>query len=343
MRPTPTFPFNADELSGKNFHFIGIGGCGMSGLARLLSQLGACVSGTDSTPSPITQGLIDDGINVCYEQNGQSIDHTSSAVVASAAIAEEHPEILVAEELGIPVLSYAKMLGLVQQCRTAVCFAGTHGKSTTVSMLSAILLHANMDPSFIVGATCNQIGGSSRVGSAQLHTGRRKGEQGILVCESCEFNRSFHDHHPTTALIHNIEEDHLDVYGSLDAIIESFKQFAMRIPCENDGGYLLIAHDNAHRQLITPGLTCKVETFGFHPEADYQIIFDPAVKRVGILRDGMWTIQWTNPMPGSHNALTAAAAAMEAAIIRMRLVRSTFTPNWVACSRSSCSTLRIRA
>ena len=155
------------------------------------------------------------------------------------------------------------MLGLVQQNRTAVCIAGTHGKSTTVSMLSAILLHADLDPSFIVGATCKQMGGSSRVGTPHINTGKRKGERGILVCESCEFNRSFHDHHPTTALIHNIEEDHLDVYGSLDAIIESFKQFALRIPAENDGGYLLIGHDNAHRQLITPSLKCKVETFGF--------------------------------------------------------------------------------
>ena len=312
MTPTTTFPFNADELRGKKFHFVGIGGCGMSGLARLLNQLGADVAGTDFTRSQITESLSNDGITVDYDQDGHSIDPSCSAVVASAAIAEEHAEILVAEELGIPVLTYAKMLGLVQQSRTGVCFAGTHGKSTTVSMLSAILLHADMDPSFIVGAHCEQIGGSSRVGAPEILIGRRKGEKGILVCESCEFNRSFHDHAPTTALIHNIEEDHLDVYGSLDAIIESFRQFAQRIPNEQDGGYLLIGHDNAHRQLVTPGLTCKVETFGFHPEADYQIMFDPAVRRVGILRDGMWTIQWTNPMPGSHNALNAAAAAIHA-------------------------------
>ena len=87
----------------------------------------------------------------------------------------------------------------------------------------------------------------------------------------------------------------------------------MRIPSEEDGGYLLIAHDGAHRNIVTPGLDCKVETFGFHPEADYQIVFDPSVSRVGILRDGMWTIQWTNSMPGSHNALNAAAAAILAA------------------------------
>ncbi|MDP6693628.1 MAG: UDP-N-acetylmuramate--L-alanine ligase [Phycisphaerales bacterium] len=312
MTPIANLPITADELRGKKFHFVGIGGCGMSGLARLLSQLGARVCGTDITPSAITEGLINDGINIEYEQDGHSIDPNCSAVIVSAAIAVEHPEILAAESLGIPVLSYAKMLGLVQRSRTSVCIAGTHGKSTTVSILSAILLHTKLDPSFIVGATCQQIGGSSRVGSEKIIIGPRKGQRGILVCESCEFNRSFHDHKPTTALIHNIEEDHLDVYGSIDAIIESFRQFAMRIPHANEGGYLLIGHDNSHRQIVTPGLKCKVETFGFHPEADYQIIFDPAVRRVGILRDGMWTIQWTNPMPGSHNALNAAAAAIHA-------------------------------
>ena len=87
----------------------------------------------------------------------------------------------------------------------------------------------------------------------------------------------------------------------------------MKVPSKNDGGLLLIAHDGAHRNIVTPALQCTVETFGFHPEADYQVMFDPNVQRVGILRDGMWTIQWTNPMPGSHNALNAAAAAILAA------------------------------
>ena len=202
------------------------------------------------------------------------------------------------------------MLGFVQSRHTGVCLAGTHGKSTTVSMLCAILLHAGLDPSFIVGANCDQIGGSCRVGSSKVPDGTLEGQKGLLISESCEFNRSFQDHDPTLALINNIEEDHLDYYQSLDIIIEAFKGFAENIPTESEGGYLLIAHDGAHRQLITPGLNCKVETFGFHPEADYQVVFDPAVRRVGILRDGMWTIQWTNPMPGSHNALNAVAAAI---------------------------------
>jgi UDP-N-acetylmuramate--alanine ligase len=205
------------------------------------------------------------------------------------------------------------MLGLVQSQHTSVCIAGTHGKSTTVSILSSILLHTQYDPSFIVGANCEQIGGSCRVGATHIPSGILKGDKGILVSESCEFNRSFHDHDPSIALINNIEEDHLDYYSSLDDIIEAFKGFALKVPSKKDGGLLLIAHDGAHRNIVTPALQCTVETFGFHPEADYQVMFDPSVRRVGILRDGMWTIQWTNPMPGSHNALNAAAAAILAA------------------------------
>ncbi len=282
----------------------------MSGLARLLKSHGGNVQGTDSTESPVISALEDDGFHVWTVQDGTMITPEIDFIVHSAAIPQDHIEIRRGDELSIPIVTYAQMLGFVQSHHTGVCIAGTHGKSTTVSMLSAILLKTNFDPSFIVGANCNQIGGSSRVGANSIPIGLLKGEPGVLISESCEFNRSFHDHDPIFGLINNVEEDHLDYYTSLDAIIESFKGFAMRIPSAQDGGYLLIAHDGAHRNLVTPGLNCKVETFGFHPEADYQIIFDPTVRRVGILRDGMWTIQWTNPMPGSHNALNGAAAAI---------------------------------
>ena len=285
----------------------------MSGLAHLITQLGAIVQGTDSNESQVTTALIQSGIPVSYIQDGTELSPETDIIVHSAAIPTDHPEILLAEELAIPIVSYAQMLGLVQSHRTGVCVAGTHGKSTTVSIMSSLLLHSNFDPSFIVGANCEQIGGSSRVGSTTIESGKLKGKKGILISESCEFNRSFHEHDPTFALINNIEEDHLDYYSSLDEIIEAFRGFAMRIPSEKNGGFLLIAHDGAHRNIITPGLPCKIETFGFHPEADYQVMFDPSVRRVGILRDGMWTIQWTNPMPGSHNALNAAAAAILAA------------------------------
>ncbi len=302
--------FSITNLHGKIFHFVGIGGCGMSGLARLIARLGANVQGTDSNNSSVTDSLLQEGIPVSLIQDGSTIDSGIDVIVHSAAIPPDHPEINRGDSLEIPVISYAQMLGLVQTQHTGICIAGTHGKSTTVSLLSSILLHVEMDPSFIVGAYCNQIGGSSRVGSQIIPSGPLKGKQGILISESCEFNRSFHEHDPTIALINNIEEDHLDYYSSLDDIIESFKTFAMRVPSEASGGLLLIGHEGAHKNIVTPGLQCKVETFGFHPESDYQVVYDPCVQRVGILRDGMWTIQWTNPIPGSHNALNSAAAAI---------------------------------
>jgi len=311
----PQFPLSltTESLKQKQFHLIGIGGCGMNGLARLLANLGSDVQGTDAVESPVTEALRNDGIPVSPLQDGSMITQEIHIIVHSAAIPPDHQEIRKGDELGIPILTYAQMLGFVQSQHTGVCIAGTHGKSTTVSMLSAILLKAGLDPSFIVGANCSQIGGSSRVGSSTIPSGPFEGKTGVLISESCEFNRSFHDHAPTIGLINNIEEDHLDYYSSLDAIIESFRKFATRIPSSEDSGLLLIAHEGAHRSIVTPSLQCTVETFGFHPEADYQIVFDPCVRRVGILRDGMWTIQWTNTMPGSHNALNAAAAAILAA------------------------------
>jgi UDP-N-acetylmuramate--alanine ligase len=111
-------------------------------------------------------------------------------------------------------------------------------------------------------------------------------------------------------LINNIEEDHLDIYGSLDEIITAFAGFAQLIPTADQGGRLLIGHEGAHRMKITPGLKCTVETFGFHPESDYQVVYDAAVQRVGILQDGIWLGHWTIQMPGAHNALNSSGAGI---------------------------------
>ena len=151
---------------------------------------------------------------------------------------------------------------------------------------------------------------AQRLGAATIPSGPHAGEGGILIAEACEFNRSFHHHRPTLGLITNVEEDHLDIYGSLEAIIEAFRVFASVLPPAEDGGSLLIAHDGAHRGVITPGLQCLVKTWGFHPEADYQVIFDQHACRVGILRDGMWVVHWTTHVPGAHMALNAAAAVI---------------------------------
>ncbi|NNF43471.1 MAG: UDP-N-acetylmuramate--L-alanine ligase [Phycisphaerales bacterium] len=303
--PTPS-PF-AD----RHVTCIGIGGCGLSGLALMLQSLGARCRGSDATPSVVTDGLQASGIEVSFDQAAGQIPDACDLVIASAAVPDDHPEVRAARARGLEVITYAEALGRTQAAHTGISIAGTHGKSTTAAMLCHVMLECGLDPSFIVGAQCNQIGGGSRTGAGAVPgDGPYRGRPGYLVAEACEFNRSFHHHRPVIAAILNVEEDHLDVYGSLEHVVEAFHAFADLVPAAAEGGRLLIAHEGAHRRVITRGLQCGVATFGFSPAADYQVVTDGAVRRVGLLQDGLWLAQWTNAMPGEHNALNAAAAVI---------------------------------
>ncbi len=331
----------------RSIYFIGIGGCGMSGLARMLAQRGAKCSGSDSTPSELTDALASDGIGVSFNQAEGVIPEDIDLVIASAAIKHDHPEMLAALSRGIEVWTYAEALGKAQLDRTGICIAGTHGKSTTTAMLAHVLIETGLDPSFIVGATCPQIGGGSRTGSETIpcaskapppgsaasaaETNPYQNAPGLLICEACEFNRSFHHHRPKLAAILNIEEDHLDIYSDLAGVVQAFKEFAELIPgayqvpeaAPDDSarnarvsapatlhGYLLIAHDGAHRRDVTASVKCKVETFGFNPAADWQVSFDPSRSDVTLLHERTPVASWTINMPGEHNALNSAAAAI---------------------------------
>ncbi|MBC23954.1 MAG: UDP-N-acetylmuramate--L-alanine ligase [Phycisphaerae bacterium] len=291
---------------------IGIGGCGMSGLATLLQQGGRLCSGSDGQAGPVTRRLTENGIHVhhasdCSVELPEQVDR----VIHSAAIPEDHPELIQARDRGLQVISYAEALGLTQAAHTGVSIAGTHGKSTTTAMLAHVLIECGLDPSFIVGAHCEQIGGGSRCGAMRIPGDGPYGDQpGILLAEACEFNRSFHHHRPVLGLINNIEEDHLDLYGSLDEIVKVFAQFARNLPPEESGGRLLIAHEGAHRREVTAGIDAPSMTFGYNPSADYQVFQDVAASRAGILQDGVWLCQWSLSMPGEHNTLNAAAAAI---------------------------------
>jgi UDP-N-acetylmuramate--alanine ligase len=295
---------------GRQLHFVGIGGCGMSGLAMMLKSRGAFVTGSDQSDGEMITRLNECGISVRLGPAIQSLPPGTDLVIASAAIKPDHPEILAAQASGIEWITYAEALGDAQRGMTAVSIAGTHGKSTTTAMTSWVGIRCGLDPSVIVGATCDQLGGGTRTGSRLIPSGLLQDRPGVLVCEACEFNRSFHQHRPTIGLINNIEEDHLDYYSSLDEIIESFHDFARLLPSARDGGKLLIAVDGAHRRQVTAGLECEVATFGFSPEADFQVHYDAAVNRVGVQWHGYWITAWNNRMPGSHNALNAAAAGI---------------------------------
>lgn len=283
---------NALELANRRLHFVGIGGCGMSGLARIVKSRGATCTGSDMTDTEVTQHLIADGIPVTLTQTADSVPADCDMLVISAAIKADHPEVTEARRRDIPIIKYAQLLGRLMIGHTGIAIAGTHGKSTTTSMLCHLLISANLDPSFIVGATCSQIGGGARVGNTD-----------VLIAEACEFDRSFHNFHQTHAAILNVEEDHLDIYKNLDEIIEAFHIFARKIPSH---GSLLINHDVRTR--IAAGLDCAVQTIGFAPLADWQVLVNGS--SVVLKESGTPVAQWQNPMPGEHMAYNAAVAAV---------------------------------
>ncbi len=287
---------NRIALAGKCLHFVGIGGCGMSGLARITQQFGAACTGSDMADSDVVQALRGDGVDVALQQDGVAVPDATDILVISAAIAPDHPEVTEARQRGVTVMKYAELLGQLMIGRTGVAVAGTHGKSTTTSILSHVLIQCGLDPSFIVGATCEQIGGGSRTGQSDL-----------LIAEACEYDRSFHNFHPTHAVILNVEEDHLDLYAGIDEIVESFAVFARKLP---PGGTLLINHEMPHRLAITASLKCEVQSVGFAPQADWHIEMDDAETR--LLRDGDVVAHWSSPLPGEHMAYNAAVAAITA-------------------------------
>ena len=294
------------DLTARTIHFIGIAGCGMSGLARIARQAGATCTGSDVEAGAAVDMLRADGIAVELEQHRGIVPDGCDLVVVSAAIGADHPEVVEARQRGVAVLKYAELLGHLMRGRTGVAVAGTHGKSTTTSLLSHMLIVAEKDPSFIVGAHCRQIGGGSRVGQS--------GD--LLIAEACEFDRSFHNLHPKHAVILNVEEDHLDIYRNLDEIVESFTHFAKLVPAD---GSLLIQHELPHRLAITAGLACRVETIGFSPQADWRIEVAPRPPkaqgdgtRVALHHRGACVATWENQMPGEHMAYNAAVAAVTA-------------------------------
>lgn len=305
-------PPPAADLTQGSAYFIGIGGCGMSGLARMLRARGASVTGSDTTPSPITQALGSEGFDVGFDQATPWLPDDCDHVVASAAVRPDHPQLLEAQRRGVPALTYAEALGSLMAPSLGVAIAGTHGKSTTTAMLGHVLAGAGLDPSVIVGANAPSFNNTGyRVGGLAIPKGSLEGEPGILVAEACEYNRSFHNLRPRIASISSVEADHLDVYGSIDAVVEAFHDFARLLPPDSQdakAGRLLIGHDSAHRREITKGLECRVETIGLNPEADWHVALDPRSPEVTLREHGELRASFRSPMPGVHSAMNSAVA-----------------------------------
>jgi len=214
-------------VSGKKYHFIGIGGIGTSGLAKMLINNGALVSGSDMEDSVVVDNLRRLGAVVAIGHGAENVPSDADEVVISAAITAANPELARASELGLTIRKYAEMLGRLMDGYAGVAVAGTHGKSTTSAWLSYVLGQAGAEPNYIVGADIPQLGGSSGVGSGST-----------FVAEACEYDRSFLNLHPDAAVLLNIEQDHLDYYRDIDDILDAFTEFASGV--KTDG--VLIAN-----------------------------------------------------------------------------------------------------
>lgn len=233
-----------------HIHFIGIGGISMSGLAQILHKQGFKVSGSDEKVSSITEYLTKMGINVIYGQRASNITSDIDLVVYTAAIKEDNSEFQATIKANIPMLDRASLLGqIMKNYDNAIAVAGTHGKTTTTSMISHILLAADLDPTISVGGMLKAIGGNIRIGHSKN-----------FITEACEYTNSFLKFYPTISIILNVEEDHLDFFKDLEDIRNSFKQFAHKLP-EKDG--LLIINKNIENyEYLIDDLKCNIITYG---------------------------------------------------------------------------------
>ena len=230
-------------------HFIGIGGISMSGLAEVLLQRGFRVSGSDASESFLTKRLEENGAQVFYGQKASNVQEGIAAVVYTAAIHEDNPEFARCKQLGLPMLTRAQLLGqLMKNYALPVAVAGTHGKTTTTSMLSEVLVAMDADPTLSVGGMLKSIGGNIRLGHSQ-----------IFVTEACEYTNSFLSFFPLVDIVLNIDADHLDFFKDMEHIRASFQAFMELVPKE---GLVLLHNDVADRQELCKNVKGKLLSFG---------------------------------------------------------------------------------
>lgn len=280
-------------------HFIGVGGISMSGLAEILLKAGFRVSGSDAKASALTDHLTAGGAEIFYGQRAENIGEDVELVVFTAAVHPDNPEYAEAVRRGIPMLSRADLLGqIMKNYQEAVAVSGTHGKTTTTSMVTDILLAARKDPTISVGGILHSIGGNIRVGGPEL-----------FVTEACEYTNSFLSFFPTMEVILNIEADHLDFFKDIDDIRHSFRLFAEKLP---ENGLLIISSDIRDYTQITAGLTCRVVTVGHSADSDYSaadIRYDAFARpSFTLLVKGVPAGRIQLSVPGEHNVFNALAA-----------------------------------
>lgn len=302
--------YKIDFKKPLHVHFIGIGGISMSGLAEILLKEHFTISGSDVKPSALTEHLTNLGATIFFPQKAENIITGIDVVVYTAAIHEDNPEFAEAKEQNLPMLSRAELLGqLMKNYATPIAISGTHGKTTTTSMLSHILLEAETDPTISVGGILNAIGGNIRVGNS-----------GIFVTEACEYTNSFLNFYPKISVILNVEEDHMDFFKDIDDIRSSFHNFANLLP---EDGALIINKNIENISSITDGLCCNLITYSETQDADYvarNITFDELGNAsFDLIKYGAYIDRITLSVAGNHNVSNALSTIAVADFLNIPL------------------------
>jgi UDP-N-acetylmuramate--alanine ligase len=293
MKPTQSLP----ELIGKRVHFIGIGGAGMSGLARIALSHGIKVSGSDAKDSNVVAALTALGANVSVGHKSEHVDG-SDLVVFSTAISKNNLEWLRATELGLPIIARATALSLLMSESKSIAVAGTHGKTTTSSMLTVALQATGADPSFAIGGTITASGSNAHRGTGDF-----------FVAEADESDGSFVAYHPYGAIITNIEHDHVDYFADENAVFEVFTDFVKTIA--SDGFLIYCNDDKGSRKLGSAVTSTRTFTYGTSPDSDLvidQITLLPLGSSGRAIWHGKVIGKLELNVPGHHNLMNAAAA-----------------------------------
>ncbi|MHC5033735.1 MAG: UDP-N-acetylmuramate--L-alanine ligase [Planctomycetota bacterium] len=286
------------DLSNEHWHFIGILGTGMRSMATYAAECGARITGSDIAFAPAAETLSQRGIRVSFQQEGRELDRDTNLVVISQAIADDNPELVQARRMGLEVVRYPELLGLLMESRKGIAVAGTHGKSTTSAIIAYILRQAGLDPSIMIGADVPQLGGGSHYG---------KGEW--LVAEACEYKRSFLYLAPQIGVITNTDEDHLDYYYDMWDIKQAFTDFA-RACCED--GVLVANADDENTRAVVKDAGVRAITYGINSKkADYRAerLWRAKVhSNFDLVYKGKKVDRLSTRLYGTHNVLNALAA-----------------------------------
>lgn len=284
----------------KNIHLIGIGGSGIFPIAKWLVDKGFSVTGSDTCNSETTEKAKNAGIKVCIGHKAENLG-SADLVVFSAAIKASNPEIEEAHTRGIPCIERSVMLGIIMsKYKNSIAVSGTHGKTTTTSMITNILLDAQKDPTAIIGGTLNKIGGNSCTGSSD-----------IMVCEACEYVDSFLELYPRISVILNVDKDHLDYFKTFDRIKESFNKFA-----KQTRDLLIVNGDDSGTQEVIKKLGIRTISYGISPTCDYHAenleLNSMKNYEFNMITKGENLVHISLGVPGKHNVYNAMAAAIAA-------------------------------